>query len=212
MRFFSEQVTNELRFTPTVTSSSINIIKLHSLFFTQYPEGFYNIEVRSYFWLTLQWLTISLNSSLNSLQTWSAGHLPKSKTHLVALSLAFTYYPDLPSATDLHFMFDFSTLRQWTLLNSEYLILRPSHGSASCQSGLISNVILSGRVFLTQLTIVMQLTLQPLLHLPALLSSGHLSHCDAAVSYLLLSHQAPLFRSKLHDKSLCWTPKTNTAL
>ena len=77
------------------------MIKLHSLFFTQYPEGFYNIEVRSYFWLTLQWLTISLNSSLNSLQTWSVGHLPKSQTHL-ALSLAFTYYPDLLSTTDLH--------------------------------------------------------------------------------------------------------------
>lgn len=186
------------------------MIKLHSLFFTQYPEGFYNVEVRSYFWLTLQWLTISLNSSLNSLQTWSVGHLPKSQTHL-ALSLAFTYYPDLLSTTDLLFTFDLSTLRQWTLLNSEYLILRPSHGSAWCQSGLISNVMLSGRAFVTQLTIVMQRTLQcTLLHLPALLSLGHLSHCDTAVSYLLLSHQTPLFRSKLHDKSLCWTPETNS--
>lgn len=136
------------------------MIKLHSLFFTQYPEGFYNMEVRSYFWLTLQWLTISLNSSLNFLQTWSAGHLPKSQTHLVALSLAFTHYPDFPSTADLLFMFDFSTLKQWTLLNSECPTLRPSHGCASCQSGLISNAMLSGRAFLTQLTIVMQPALQ----------------------------------------------------
>lgn len=163
------------------------MIKLHSLFFTQCPEGFYNIEVRSYFWLTLQWLTISLNSSLNSLQTWSVGHLPKSQTHL-ALSLAFTYYPDLLSTTDLLFTFDLSTLRQWTLLNSEYLILRPSHGSASCQSGLISNVMLSGKAFVTQLTIVMQHTLQhstafaSIAFLRALITLWHCSFLFTSVS------------------------------
>lgn len=188
------------------------MIKLRSLFFTLYPEVFYNIEVRSYFWLTLQWLIISLNSSLNSSQTWSAGHLPKSQTHPVALSSAFTYYPDFPSTTDLLFMFDFSTWRQWTLLNSERPTLWPSHGSASCQSGLIPNVVLSGRAFLTQLAIVMQPALQHATACAGIACLRASSHHDTAVSYLLLSHQTPLFRSKLHDKSLCWTPETHAAL
>ena len=189
------------------------MIKLHSLFFTQYPEGFYNIEVRSYFWLTLQWLTISLNSSLNSLQTWSAGHLPKSQTHSPCCSLLGLHllsWLSIYNWPSFHvWLFHFKTV-DFAEFRMPYSQTFP--WLASCQSGLISNAMLSGRAFLTQLTIVMQPALQQatafasIACLRALITLWHCSFLFTSVS------SDSLVRKQIHDKSLCWTPETHMAL